>query len=88
MRTHVTHQTSFSLHSRIRDIPVAPKVSRTLKDWARKGPRSNLNLVFPSRALRVQNYAKNYNRIFKPMLIENGIVDDQGNGTIAPGHHF
>jgi len=37
-----------------------------------------LELVFPNCAGRVQNYRNLYNRTFKPMLVENDIVNDRG----------
>jgi integrase len=62
----------------IRDIPMAPLVRETLKEWARTCPRGDLNLVFPNSVGKVQSYANLYNRVFRPMLIENGIVDAGG----------
>jgi hypothetical protein len=38
-------------------------------------PGSNLSLVFPNGAERVQNYANIYNRVFKPMLIEKPVIE-------------
>jgi integrase len=32
---------------------------------------------------KVQNYANIYNRVFKPMLVENGIVDAHGNAKFG-----
>ncbi|SMX25298.1 tyrosine-type recombinase/integrase [Boseongicola aestuarii] len=69
----------------IRDIPMAPIVSATLKAWIRKVPQSELNLVFPNSVGKVQNYSNIYNRIFKPMLVKNGIVD--GNAKARFGIH-
>ncbi|MDU8946346.1 tyrosine-type recombinase/integrase [Ovoidimarina sediminis] len=62
----------------IRDIPMAPSVRSTLEEWMRQAPRSEMNLVFPNSVGKVQNYSNIYNRIFKPMLVENGIVDAEG----------
>lgn len=62
----------------VRDIPMAPIVRETLKDWLHKVPRSDLNLVFPNSVGKVQSYSNLYNRIFKPMLVQNGIVDAKG----------
>ncbi|QFT62689.1 site-specific integrase [Roseivivax sp. THAF30] len=61
-----------------RDIPMAPLVRVTLEDWLSAGPASPQRLVFPNGAGKVQNYANIYNRVFKPMLIANGIVDEDG----------
>jgi integrase len=41
-------------------------------------PRSDLNLVFPNSVGKVQSYSNLYNRVFKPMLVENAIVDSEG----------
>lgn len=61
-----------------RDIPMAPMVSRVLQEWRRECLNSVLGLTFPNAAGNVQNYANIYNRVFKPMLVENGIVDATG----------
>jgi integrase len=62
----------------IRDIPMAPLVRDTLKDWLRTSPRSEQNLVFPNSVGKVQSYANLYNRVFKPTLVANGIVEASG----------
>jgi len=67
----------------IRDIPMAPIVRDILKDWVYKAPRSDLNLVFPNSVGKVQSYSNLYNRVFKPMLVENGIVDADGNARFG-----
>ncbi|APE45252.1 site-specific integrase [Sulfitobacter alexandrii] len=61
-----------------RSIPMAPIVSQTLADWKDRAPESSIGLVFPNSVGKVQNYSNIYNRIFKPMLVENGIVDESG----------
>jgi len=61
-----------------REIPMAPMVVNTLSDWQGRCPASELGLVFPNSVGKVQNYSNIYNRVFKPMLVENGIVDDDG----------
>lgn len=62
----------------VRDIPMAPMVQETLSAWRSEALENDLGLVFPNSAGRVQNYSNIYNRIFKPMLVENGIVNDRG----------
>jgi len=62
----------------VRDIPMAPIVRQTLKAWLHQVPRSDLNLVFPNSVGKVQSYSNLYNRVFKPMLVRNGIVDAKG----------
>lgn len=61
-----------------REIPMAPTVHKALTDWKSKAPASPLGLVFPNSAGNVQNYSNIYNRVFKPMLIQEGIVDNKG----------
>ena len=62
----------------VREIPMAPKVTETLRTWRFDAPGSDANLVFPNGAGKVQNYSNIYNRVFKPMLVTNDIVDDRG----------
>jgi integrase len=62
----------------VRSIPMAPTVFKTLQEWKEVAPESSANLVFPNSVGKVQNYSNIYNRVFKPMLVENGIVDDAG----------
>ena len=40
-----------------RDIPMAPMVTNTLKEWKLAGPSSPLDLVFPNGAGNVESYA-------------------------------
>ncbi|GKY87397.1 tyrosine-type recombinase/integrase [Sinisalibacter aestuarii] len=66
-----------------REIPMAPIVVNTLKDWEKSAPKSDLGLVFPNSVGKVQNYSNIYNRVFKPMLVKNGIVDEDGNAKFG-----
>ena len=66
-----------------RDIPMAPKVKSALTEWQAEGPASPQNLVFPNGAGKVQNYANIYNRVFRPILIANGVVDADGKPKFA-----
>lgn len=61
-----------------RDIPMTPLVRGTLEEWHSTVPAAAQRLVFPNGAGKVQNYANIYNRVFKPMLIANGIVGEDG----------
>ncbi len=61
-----------------REIPMAPTVFEALLDWRDKVPESKLNLVFPNSVGKVQNYSNIYNRVFKPMLVTEDIVDESG----------
>jgi integrase len=62
----------------VRDIPMAPIVHQALTAWRTVALKSDLALVFPNGAGRVQNYSNIYNRIFKPMLVANGITKSSG----------
>ena len=62
----------------VRSIPMAPTVHKTLEDWKDRAPESVADLVFPNSVGKVQNYSNIYNRVFKPMLVDNGIVDEEG----------
>lgn len=61
-----------------RDIPMAPSVREALEQWRCQVPATTQRLVFPNGAGKIQNYANIYNRVFKPMLLANGIVNDAG----------
>ena len=67
----------------VREIPMAPTVSQTLRAWRKDVPSSDANLVFPNGAGKVQNYSNIYNRVFKPMLVANDIVDDRGSAKFG-----
>ncbi|WP_037965171.1 site-specific integrase [Sulfitobacter pontiacus] len=62
----------------VRSIPMAPTVYKILASWKDQAPDSPLDLAFPNSVGKVQNYSNIYNRVFKPMLIDNGIVDGTG----------
>lgn len=67
----------------VREIPMAPTVVSMLRDWQAHCPARDLGLVFPNSVGKVQNYANIYNRVFKPMLVANGIVDEHGNARFG-----
>jgi integrase len=69
----------------VREIPMAPKVVETLLSWRGDAPESDVNLVFPNGSGKVQNYSNIYNRIYKPMLVANGIT--KGSGEAKFGIH-
>ena len=62
----------------VRTIPMAPTVFEVLSEWKGLAPVSPLDLAFPNSVGKVQNYSNIYNRVFKPMLVDNGIVDHSG----------
>ncbi len=61
-----------------REIPMAPTVFSELSIWQKNAPESALGLVFPNSVGKVQNYSNIYNRVFKPMLVAEGIVGENG----------
>ncbi len=61
-----------------REIPTAPMAEKALKEWIPASGAQPDTLVFPNLAGKVQNYSNIYNRVFKPMLVENGITDERG----------
>lgn len=61
-----------------RDIPMTPLVHATLTDWKKRCPTGPLGLVFPNGKGNVETHANIYNRIFKPLMLECGIVGPKG----------
>lgn len=61
-----------------RDIPLTPMVRETLKEWQKVCPKGPLGLVFPNGKGNPESLANLYNRAFKPLMVECGIVDGAG----------
>jgi integrase len=61
-----------------RDVPLAPLVVHTLKEWRLACPPSELGLVFPSRAGTVMNYGNILHRQFHPLQVACGVVEEAG----------
>lgn len=61
-----------------RVIPMAPTVVKALEAWKSSGLTIRDGLVFPNAAGKIQNYSNIYNRVFKPMLVANGVTDEDG----------
>ncbi|PWE32867.1 site-specific integrase [Maritimibacter sp. 55A14] len=61
-----------------RVIPMAPTVVSTLKAWKLKCPNGELSLVFPNGKGNVENHSNIHNRVFVPLLVNNGIVYEDG----------
>ena len=59
-----------------RDIPMAPLVVNTLREWKIACPKSEIGLVFPNSRGNVQSLANLWNRDLTPLQIACGIVDD------------
>ncbi|GAM07057.1 tyrosine-type recombinase/integrase [Novosphingobium sp. MBES04] len=61
-----------------RDIPMGPQLARVLKAWKLSCPVGELDLVFPNGVGKVETHSNIYNRVFKPLMTECGIVDSKG----------
>jgi len=61
-----------------RDIPMTPMVRSTLTEWQKRCPKGPLNLVFPNGKGNPEGHANLYHRIFKPLMVDCGIVDREG----------
>lgn len=66
-----------------REIPMAPTVCNALTEWKERAPDSHIGLVFPNSVGKVQNYSNIYNRVFKPMLVKEGIVNETGDAKFG-----
>ena len=62
---------------------MAPIVASELSAWQSEALANELDLVFPNTVGKVQNYSNIYNRVFKPMLVANGIVDSDGDAKFG-----
>lgn len=61
-----------------REIPMGPQLARVLKEWKVACPVGDLGLVFPNGVGKVETHSNIYNRIFKPLMLNCGIVDGEG----------
>ncbi|SDI40442.1 tyrosine-type recombinase/integrase [Lutimaribacter saemankumensis] len=61
-----------------RSIPMAPMVHDTLQAWREDCPKGDVDLVFPNGKGNVENHSNIHNRVLVPLLLENGIVDEEG----------
>ena len=61
-----------------RVIPMSPSVITHLTAWKLKCPSGPLNLAFPNGAGNIENHSNIYQRIFKPLLVNNCIVNPDG----------
>ena len=66
-----------------RSVPMAPIVQTTLQVWQPLCPTGELNLVFPNGKGNIENHANIHNRVFVPLLVENGIVGDDGRAKFS-----
>jgi integrase len=61
-----------------RDIPLAPMVVKTLKEWKKTCPKGELDLVFPTGSGGVENHGNLLNRVFWPIQVAAGVSTDTG----------
>jgi integrase len=57
-----------------RDIPLSPMLLNTLKTWKLACPKSELNLVFPNGAGKIENHGNLLSRVFWPIQIAAGVT--------------
>jgi integrase len=69
-----------------RTVPLPPIVINALKEHRLARPKGNLDLVFPNREGRVEDYTNLIRRGFKPALVAAGVVDKRGQAKY-PGLH-
>jgi integrase len=67
-----------------RDIPMAPIVLNTLREWRLACPRGELGLVFPTPSGGVMDHAMVYRRCFGDVQLACGIVRPQLDQAGAP----
>lgn len=61
-----------------REIPLAPIVVSTLKEWKLACPKGELGLVFPTSSGTVEDAHNIRRRWFEPLQVKIGIVTDSG----------
>ena len=69
-----------------RTIPLGPLVLNALKEWRLACPKGTHDLVFPNGAGNTESHANIVSRIWKPVQIRAGVVDDKGKAKY-PGLH-
>jgi integrase len=57
-----------------RDVPMAPLLIKTLREWKLACPRGDLDLVFPTGAGRVESHSNILSRIFWPIQLAAGVT--------------
>ena len=70
-----------------RTIPMSPTVVNTLREWKLSCPKSELNLVFPNTAGKVEWLASINYRVWRPLLRKIGLVDQGRRAAVqfSPG---
>jgi integrase len=59
-----------------REVPLAPMVVNTLREWKLECPKGKLGLVFPNGAGKPESHANIVNRGFSPLQAACGIAED------------
>ncbi len=67
-----------------RDIPLAPMVISTLKEWRLACPTGTLGLVFPNNRGKVESLTNIAKRVFRPLQTDNGITKEMGAPKYGP----
>jgi integrase len=62
----------------MRDIPLAPLVVNTLKQWRAGCPKGALDLVFPNTIGNIEKMADIHARCWVPLQVKCGLVTDTG----------
>ena len=60
-----------------RDIPLAPIVINTLRDWRSLCPKGELDLVFPNPSGNIESLSNIWMRFLSPLEVARGIVADE-----------
>lgn len=63
-----------------RDVPLAPIVVNTLREWRLACPKGDLDLVFPNGAGNVEHHANIVGRGWMPIQVAAGVTDAEGRG--------
>jgi integrase len=73
-----------------RTIPLGPLVLNALKEWRLACPKGRHDLVFPNGAGNTESHANMVSRIWKPVQIKAGVVNDKGKAkyTHATRHFY
>ena len=75
-----------------RDIPLAPLVLNTLKQWRIDCPKGELDLVFPNNRGKIERMWNIHEHTWYPLQIKCGLTTDSGKkdaeGNSIPGHRY
>ncbi|WP_417794230.1 tyrosine-type recombinase/integrase [Terasakiella pusilla] len=72
------HMNSPKSRAGTRQVPMAPLVVRSLKEWKLECTIGPMNLVFPNWTGRVESHANILNRGFYPLMKQCGFIDTEG----------